>query len=210
MSGTTLQSDGTGFFGRLLQRFLQHSQIYNFLHWSSRRRAPESGTIFLSQRRVYILPTRQGVLFAVALVMMLIGSINYNLSLGYVLTFMLAGLAVVSILHAFRNLAHLYVSGGRVEPVFAGETARFHLEIENRQRTSRKLRAHIFKLVTFRLRYGFAGQAYRAFLDPGIVSDGCQGLDRVSGFEDLRENAFGRGEVESLRELHFRRPRQLQ
>jgi len=76
--------------------------------------------VFLSQRRVYILPTRHGLTFGLAVILMLIGSINYNLSLGYVLTFLLAGLGIVSILHTFRNLAHLYVSAGRVAPVFAG------------------------------------------------------------------------------------------
>jgi uncharacterized protein (DUF58 family) len=65
-------------------------------------------------------------------ILMLIGSINYNLSLGYVLTFLLAGLGIVSILHTFRNLAHLYVSAGRVAPVFAGDTAQFELVFENK------------------------------------------------------------------------------
>lgn len=111
-------------------RILRHSQIYNLL---VRQRDPETGTIFLAQRRVYILPTRQGVTFALALLLMLIGSINYNLSLGYVLTFLLAGTGIVSILHTFRNLAHLYVSAGRVEPLFAGETAHFELLLENRR-----------------------------------------------------------------------------
>src|SRR5262245_14644921 len=63
---------------------------------------------------------------------MLIGSINYNLSLGYVLTFLLSGLGVVSILHTFRNLVHLYVSGGRASPVFAGDTAHFQIVFESR------------------------------------------------------------------------------
>lgn len=115
-------------------RILRYSQLYNLL---VRPRHPETGTIFLAQRRVYILPTRHGLTFGLALVLMLIGSINYNLSLGYVLTFLLAGMGVVSILHTFRNLAHLYVSAGRVEPVFAGDTARFELHLENRRNMAR-------------------------------------------------------------------------
>ncbi len=111
-------------------RILRYSQLYNLL---VQPRQPETGTIFLAQRRVYILPTRQGMIFALALLLMLIGSINYNLSLGYVLTFLLAGTGIVSILHTFRNLAHLCVSAGRVEPLFAGETARFELLLENRR-----------------------------------------------------------------------------
>lgn len=115
-----------------LDRVLQYSQAYNFYRWVSRRHAPEPGVVFLDQRRVYILPTRHGLSFGAVVLLLLIGSINYNLSLGYVLTFLLAGLGIVSILHTFRNLAHLYVSAGRVAPVFAGDSARFQLALENR------------------------------------------------------------------------------
>jgi len=115
-----------------LDRVLQYSQAYNFFQWVFGKYAPEPGVVFLSQRRVYILPTRHGLTFGLALILMLIGSINYNLSLGYVLTFLLAGLGIVSILHTFRNLAHLYVSAGRVAPVFAGDTAQFELVFENK------------------------------------------------------------------------------
>src|SRR5215470_14650106 len=116
----------------MLDRILQYSQAYNFYQWVFRRHGPEPGVVFLTQRRVYILPTRHGVTFGFALILMLIGSINYNLSLGYVLTFLLAGLGVVSILHTFRNLVHLYVSGGRASPVFAGEIAHFQIVFESR------------------------------------------------------------------------------
>lgn len=111
-------------------RILRYSQIYNLL---KRPRHPEKGPIFLSQRRVYILPTPQGLIFAMSLLLMLIGSINYGLSLGYVLTFLLGGMGMVSILHTFRNLAHLTVRAGRVDPVFAGERALFGLQLENQR-----------------------------------------------------------------------------
>ncbi len=116
----------------MLERVLQYSQLYNFYNWVFKRHAPEPGVVFLGQRRVYVLPTRHGLTFALAVVLMLFGSINYVLSLGFVLTFLLAGLGIVSILHTFRNLAHLYVSAGRVDDVFAGQTARFGLVLESR------------------------------------------------------------------------------
>ncbi len=101
-----------------------------FNTWLFRPRI-ESGTVVLTQRRIFILPTRQGLALAVLLVLMLLGDINYSLSLGYVLTFLLAMMAVMSMLHAFRNLAHLEVRAGRAEPVFRGETARFMLHFRN-------------------------------------------------------------------------------
>lgn len=97
----------------------------------------ERGTITLTQRRIFILPTKQGVAFAFVLLLMLLGDINYNLSLGYVLTFLLAMMAVLSMLYAFRNLAHLEIRAGRVDAVFSGETAKFILHFNNRSKLSR-------------------------------------------------------------------------
>jgi len=79
----------------------------------------------LDRRHVYILPTRYGVLFSLVLLGMLIGSINYSLSLGFALTFLLSGLGVVAMLHTWRNLANLSVAAGKTTPVFAGEEAHF-------------------------------------------------------------------------------------
>ena len=57
-------------------------------------RAPTPST--LTQGNVYILPTRAGWMFALTLLVLLLASINYQLNLGYVLTFLLAGSGVVS------------------------------------------------------------------------------------------------------------------
>ncbi|MDP4030607.1 MAG: DUF58 domain-containing protein [Gallionella sp.] len=97
----------------------------------------ESGTVTLTQRRIFILPTRQGLALTVVLVLMLLGDINYNLSLGYVLTFLLATMAVMSMLHAFRNLAHLEVRAGHADAVFSDGTARFVLHFYNRGKLPR-------------------------------------------------------------------------
>lgn len=99
--------------------------------WILPHHGTEHGPVVLTQRRVYILPTRLGLLFAVTIVLLLIGSINYNLSLGYVLTFLLAGLGVVAMLHTWRNLARLSLRPGRVSPVYAGEHAVFAITLEN-------------------------------------------------------------------------------
>ena len=101
-----------------------------FKNWLFRPKI-EHGTIVLTQRRIFILPTRQGLALAGVLVLMLLGDINYNLSLGYMLTFLLATMAIASMLHTFRNLAYLKIRAGRAKPVFAGDTARFPLHFES-------------------------------------------------------------------------------
>lgn len=91
----------------------------------------------LDRRHVYILPTRSGLLFGLILGGMLLGAINYSLSLGFVLVFWLGGMGVVAMLHTWRNLAHLVVTPGRISPVFAGETARFGFIVHDRSHRSR-------------------------------------------------------------------------
>ena len=88
---------------------------------------PVSQIAVLDRRHVYILPSKQGVLFTLVLVCMLIGSINYALSLGFALTFLLAGLGVVAMLHTWRNLTGISLAPGRTLPVFAGEEAQVGL-----------------------------------------------------------------------------------
>jgi uncharacterized protein (DUF58 family) len=56
---------------------------------------------------------------------------NYSLSLGHALVFLLAGLGIVAILHTFRNLVQVSIHPGRCDPVFAGAPAQFHVVLEN-------------------------------------------------------------------------------
>lgn len=105
--------------------------------WFYGYRAPERGAITLGQRRVYIVPARLGWFYGATLGILLIGSINYALQLGFALTFLLAGLGLVGMVHTTRNLARLTVSAGRAEPVFAGEAAQFRLYLDNRARYDR-------------------------------------------------------------------------
>jgi uncharacterized protein (DUF58 family) len=114
-----------------------------FKRWLFRLNGPEPAPILLTQRRVFVLPTGAGLFYAASLGVMLIGAINYNLSLGYALTFLLIGLGVVALLHTFRNLVHLRISPGRTEPVFAGETAYFALSLHNPRAESRHA-LHLF------------------------------------------------------------------
>jgi len=96
-----------------------------------RRDQAEPGPVTLTRRRVYILPSGSGIIFALLLLAMLIGAINYQNSLAFIFTFLLTGMALVSMVHTFRNLNGLLFRVGHVPPVFAGEQAAFPLSVEN-------------------------------------------------------------------------------
>jgi uncharacterized protein (DUF58 family) len=123
----------------------RHRIRESFIRWALRVRSPEPAPIVLIQRRVYVLPTPAGLAYFAALLTILLGAMNYNLNLGYALVFLLAGLGIVTILHTFRNLAHLSIRPTRAEPVFAGEPAHFEITLENSRnefRSSLRLYIH--------------------------------------------------------------------
>jgi uncharacterized protein (DUF58 family) len=104
---------------------------------SASTRLPRPHALGPRPNRIYILPTRYGYAFALALGAMLLGAINYNNGLAYVLTFLLASVALVSMLHANRNLAGLKLGVSAPKPTFAGSAARFYLSIDNRGQAAR-------------------------------------------------------------------------
>ena len=103
--------------------------------WIFRAKGPEVPPVTLVQRRIFILPTRQGYVFAFVMMLLLVASIQYALSLGFVLTFLLGSMAGVAMLHTWRNLAHLKLRPSRCEPVFAGEIAHFGVTVETPAQT---------------------------------------------------------------------------
>lgn len=85
----------------------------------------------LDRRRIYIIPTRYGVMLGVLLFAILLGSINYDNALGYILTFLLSGLFLVGMLHTYRNLAGLDAKRIVATPAFVGEHMRYVVKLDN-------------------------------------------------------------------------------
>jgi uncharacterized protein (DUF58 family) len=94
------------------------------------RRDPQ-GRAFIRPRSIYILPSIQGIILAILLLLMLVGSINYGSNLGYLFTFLLGGVWLISILHTWRNLLGLGMMPQQAPSVFAGQDAGFMLMLEN-------------------------------------------------------------------------------
>lgn len=105
--------------------------------WARRRQGTDPASTHLHPHRIYILPTRAGVIFGFIVFTMLLGAMNYNNNMGFALTFLLAGIGIISIHHCHRNLADLYLHYLGGHPVFAGERMSFRLVVENRSLVSR-------------------------------------------------------------------------
>jgi uncharacterized protein (DUF58 family) len=103
--------------------------------WRDRFKRPAqpdpAGRATIRARSIYILPSKQGIILAILLMLMLVGSINYGSNLGYLVTFLLGGIWLTSILHTWRNLLGLNIMPHQAPPVFAGQQAGFWLVLQN-------------------------------------------------------------------------------
>lgn len=97
-------------------------------------RLPRSDSWTLGQGNIYILPTRAGWAFAVTLLVMLLASINYQLNLGYALTFLLCGSGLVAMYQTHANLRRLTLRVKSPQPVFAGERAQLEVVLTSPSR----------------------------------------------------------------------------
>lgn len=99
--------------------------------WARRRQGRDAGATTLGPGRVYILPTGVGLVYALTTFAMLLGSMNYNNNLSFVLTFILAGLGFVAMHQCQRNLVGIEIGFAGVDPVFAGQAADFRIAVTN-------------------------------------------------------------------------------
>ena len=97
--------------------------------WQSR--LPLTDTWQLGQRNIYILPTKAGFTFVGTLLVMLLAAINYQLNLGYALTFLLAGAGVVSMHMTHGNLRGLTLHLRPLASGFAGEPVLLEVVVDN-------------------------------------------------------------------------------
>jgi uncharacterized protein (DUF58 family) len=105
--------------------------------WARRRQGTDPITTKLRPGRIYILPTGVGIVFAVMVFAMLLGSMNYNNNLSFVLTFILIGIGFVSMHQCQRNLVGLELTFAGTDPVFAGQAMRFCVAVTNHSKSAR-------------------------------------------------------------------------
>ena len=100
--------------------------------WIRRRQGTDLDPVVLLRGRIYILPTRLGVAYALMVVSMVVGGLNYSNNLALGLAFLLVGLGFVAMHHCHGNLVGLELRLHSTEPAFAGQDVRIRLLIENR------------------------------------------------------------------------------
>jgi len=105
--------------------------------WARRRQGDDRLPIVISTRRVYILPTRAGLAFAALVLAMLLAGLNYSNSMAMMITFLLAGFAMIAMHLTHRNLAGVALRAVAGVDAFVGEHGRLLVTLDNSADTAR-------------------------------------------------------------------------
>ncbi|MEO8801824.1 MAG: DUF58 domain-containing protein [Rudaea sp.] len=107
----------------------------------TRLKQPEALPIRLDRRRIYVLPTRFGLMFSAVLLVMMLGALNYNNNPALLLTCLLGAAGYQSIFQAFRALNRLELRALQSNPCHAGERllVRFRFHAGGRDRLGLRL-----------------------------------------------------------------------
>jgi len=103
-----------------------------------RRRGPVHPPLTLGYRQIYILPTRFGWLVGLLLFAMLLGSLNFNNNLGLFTTFLVAGIGLLSMHIAHRNLDGVRVAGCVPGQAFAGDPLELSISLRDTRDRARR------------------------------------------------------------------------
>ena len=93
------------------------------------RRIPPANKIILNHRKIFIMPGKQGVFFALLVIALFFGGVNYQNSLILAMCFLLASLGQIATLHTYRNLSGLCIEAGHSDNAFAGDKAAFYITL---------------------------------------------------------------------------------
>jgi len=128
----------------LSDRLFPAERIRAYVIGRIRRRRGDAPLPFrLEHRNIFVLPTLFGGGFALMLICMALGGLNFSNNMALLLVFVLAAIAQLTTVLAYRNLAGISVDSVRADPVFCGEPARFTVYLSNPDDRSRPvIQAH--------------------------------------------------------------------
>jgi uncharacterized protein (DUF58 family) len=100
----------------------------NYQRWMAKN-VPRRDEVTLNRKNIFIVPTRNGLLFIFTSGLVFIAAINYAVSLAFALAFLMVSIFILSIFHSFTNLNQLTLSSRSTQDVFCGEEACFRVQL---------------------------------------------------------------------------------
>ena len=98
------------------------------------KRIPKNDEIELSQRSIFIIPSKVGLVFSLLLILLLVTAINYQNSLIFGLSFWLFSVAMSAMIFSFRNLSGLIIKASHPTYGFVDD----HVEIPIRLQSNKR------------------------------------------------------------------------
>ena len=96
----------------------------------------------VSNRRIYVLPTRFGLFIGISLLVLILGALNYNNNAALILGFILISLCNNSLIAAHLSLLGLTIRTQPMAPVFAGQPCLLEVQL-SKQESGRSIPHHI-------------------------------------------------------------------
>jgi len=106
-------------------------QLKLFLKKLFKRHYLDKKSVTLNHKRIYILPTQRGLNFALLVALLLVISFVYNNNLAYLLSFLLASVFFITILHTFKSLAGLIISVSKAHSAYVSEDVVVDIYLDN-------------------------------------------------------------------------------
>lgn len=171
-------SAGKDFSSRPKRRQYKKPFKAHFNRWLHRRIPPQN-KVTLSQRSIFIFPTKIGFVFLGLLFILLLAAINYENSLIYALVFWLGSAFFVTIFYTYRNLSGITLELQNCGRGFVKEDIEFEVKVSSPENSKRegiqlgwpnavKQWAELYKTDTSSIHL-FVSAKKRGWLDPGRV-----------------------------------------
>ena len=119
------------------RRRRERRRLHRLRQWLMKSHGLDAAPLTLKRRRLYILPSRQGLVFALMVFTMLLGAMNYDNAMGYLLAFLLGGVGLTAMHHAHRNLLGVVLTPLGASPVHAGQSVLYRFRLHNPGRVTR-------------------------------------------------------------------------
>ncbi|MEH6449808.1 MAG: DUF58 domain-containing protein [Oleispira sp.] len=124
--------------------FLQRLKASSKKRWQAwlDRRIPATDEITLTQRTIFIVPSKVGWAFVLLLILLLVTAINYQNSLIYGLTFWLFSVAMSALLFTYRNLSGLIIKTSQSIKGYSGSFVEVPIRLSDSKRDHQGLMIH--------------------------------------------------------------------
>ncbi len=102
------------------------------------KRSPTSRSIKLTQKRIFIIPNKIGLLFLSLVALVFVNGVNYQNNLIFSFSVLLLSIFITAIVSTYQNLSGLVITSGHANSVFVGKSAHLNIGLANSARKNKQ------------------------------------------------------------------------